>query len=133
MSEENAVKKTRTRKPPRTRQDRLEYAASLKRGKCIELLRPLTQCTPAELGMANLDEPVQVNEIEDLTIGEICQRLNITPNMLMFTIVNHTEGMRDITDVKTVMVEGDIINGVIPIRRDAMVERVVTKEYGFKK
>ena len=130
MTEEN---KTRKPRKVRTRADRLEYAASLKRGKCLELLRPITQCTPAELGMADIDIPVGINELVDLTVAELCDKLDIQPSDLMFTLVRHTEGMRDISDVQNVMVEGDIINGVIPIRRDAMVERVITKTYGFHK
>lgn len=122
-------KKTTTR---RNRQERIEYAASRKKGKRIELLRPITQCTPADLGFTDCDTPVQINEIAALTIADLCDRLNIAPDQLMFKLVDHTEGMCDLNDVKQVMMEGDIINGVIPVRMDDMIERVPTKTYTFK-
>lgn len=122
-------KKLATRK---TRQERLNHAAQRERGKCIELLRPITQCTPADLGMADVDMPVKPHELDKITVEELCDRLNIKVSDLMFKLVDHTEGMCDLNDVKRVMIEGDIINGVIPARMNEMIKRIPTKTYTFK-
>jgi len=129
---EEVVKKTRTKRIPCTRAERQKYAASLKKGKCIELLRPITQCTPADLGFADLNNPVSAVEVKQLTVGELCTRLNISAKDLVFKLVDHSEGIRDMSQVRDVMVEGDIRNGVIPVRCSPMVERVVTESIGFK-
>ena len=131
LPEEHTVPKKK-KKGPRTRAERLEYAAGLKRGTCIELFRPVTQCTPADLGFADVDIPVNPAEINSMQVGELCEKLNIEVSDLMFKLVNHTEGMRDLADVRQVMVEGDIINGVIPARCMPMVQRVPTQTYKFK-
>ncbi len=119
------------KKTPRNRQERLEYAKTLKRGKCLELYRPITECTPADLGLADVGMPVGINELRELTVGDLCDKLNIAPGALCYKIVNHSEGMRDIADVKQVMTEGDILGSVIPVRCSPMVSRIVTKTLGF--
>lgn len=128
----NEEKKSKKKKGPRSRQERLEYALSLKRGKCLELLRPITECTPAELGFANVSAPASPSEIGDLTVEDLCERLNINISDLCYKLVNHTEGMRDVSDVKQVMVERDILGAVIPVRCTPAVSRVVTKSIGFE-
>ena len=128
----NDEKNKRTRRPHPTRVERMEHAASLKKGKCFELFRPITQCTPADLGLTEINFPVQLNEIMSLTVGDLCDRLGIAPGELMFKLVSHTEGIRNMSQVRDVMIEGDILNGVIPARCSPMVERVVTKSIGFR-
>ena len=127
----------RTKRIPSTRASRQTRTALLKKGKCIELLRPITQCTPAELGLADVDMPCELHEINALTVGDLCERLNIEVSDLMFKLVSHTEGIRNLPEVKDVMLEGDIFNGVFPVRfvcpvDHPMIERVVTKVIAFK-
>jgi len=124
-------KTPRKKRIPSTRESRQARAASLKKGKCIELLRPITQCTPAELGLADIDMPCELHEIECMTVSNLCEALNIEVSDLMFKLVSYTEGIRDLAEVKDVMLEDNILNGVIPVRCSPMISREVTKQIGF--
>ena len=111
------------------RTERLENAKSKKRGLPLELMRPLTASSPADLGLANLDSPVGINELRAMRVGDVLDSLGARE--LYYVIATHAEGIRDVKNVRDVMAEKNIVGTVVPVRIYPTVARVAQVVHVF--
>lgn len=120
------------KKQYRNKQERLENSASLMRGGCIELFRPISDCNPADLGLAEEYNPlnaIELGKMTDMTIGELCEKLNIKE--LYFKAAGAGEGMRDMSDVEAVMTERNLVGTCFAYRRAGEKTRGMQTVCGF--
>lgn len=116
----------------RDRSERLVNAAQMKRGGCIELLRPISDCNPADLGLTEDYNPLnaaELGQMTGMTIGDLCDRLNIKE--LYFKTAGSEEGMRDMSDVEAVMTERGIVGTCFAYRRIGEKTRAMQQVCGF--
>lgn len=113
----------------RNKQERMEHCASLKRGQNIELLRPVSDCNPADLGIAEEYEKVRPDQIEHLTVGDLCERLGIKE--LYYRAADANEAMRDMQDVEAVMNEKNLVGTCFAYRRVGEKTRAMQTVAGF--
>jgi len=116
----------------RNKKERLENAAGMKRGGCIELMRPISDCNPADLGLSEDYNPinaVELGQLTGMTVGELCEKLGIKE--LYFKMATESEGMRDMDDVEAVMTEKNIIGTCFAYRRVGEKTRGMQTVCGF--
>lgn len=102
----------------RNRNERLMNAAGMKRGGCIELFRPISNCSPADLGLAGEFAPLNASEfgkLTGMTVAELCDKLGVKE--LYFKQAGTSEAMRDMDDVEAVMTEQNIVGTCFAYRR----------------
>lgn len=116
----------------RSKQERIENSAVMKRGGCVELMRPISNCNPADLGLVEDHNPLNAAELgtlTEMTIGELCHRLGIKE--LYFRAASAEQGMRDMDDVEAVMTELNIVGTCFAYRRVGEKTRAMQQVCGF--
>lgn len=115
----------------RSKSERIKNAAGMKRGGCIELFRPITNCNAADLGRAEVYDGYGIDGMKDFTVGELCDSLGVSE--LYFKTADVGEAMRDMDDVEAVMTEKNIVGTCLAYRRVGEKTRAMQQVVGFVK
>lgn len=116
----------------RNKAERIENAGGMKRGGNIELLRPISDCNMADLGLTLDYDPLNASELGKLTgmtVGDLCDKLGVKE--LYFKAATESEGMRDMSDVEVVMIEQNIVGTCFAYRRVGEKTRAMQSVCGF--
>ena len=115
------MKKNATEKKYRTKEERVENAAGLKKGRNVVLLKTVMSVSPADVGNAHHYSPLSAEEIRAMTVGELMDGLNITE--MFYKVAGESECIRDQSDIDAVLEQNNIVGQILPVRAMDVVER----------
>ena len=117
------------KKTYRNKLERMEHAASLKRGGCIELFRAVSDCSHADLGFSGDHGKACAAVHNEMSVADLCEALGVKE--LYFKAAGTEEAMRDISDVEAVMTEKNLVGHCIAYRRVGERTRGMQQVVGF--